>query len=112
VGAMQRKGKEEDFRSNLHRGGTAKLIQLSQQWRQTALVAAEAMGLSIAGVDLLQSKRGPLVLEVNSSPGLQGIENATKKDIAGIMIDFVAQKASQLNNIQLSNTSSANALIH
>ncbi len=92
VGAMKRKGKEEDFRSNLHRGGTAELIQLSKQWQQAALIAAEAMGLSIAGVDLLHSNRGPLVLEVNSSPGLQGIESATQKDIAGIIIDFVEQK--------------------
>ncbi|HLR76696.1 MAG TPA: 30S ribosomal protein S6--L-glutamate ligase [Balneolaceae bacterium] len=93
IGAMKRKGKEEDFRSNLHRGGTSELIQLSQQWRQTALVAAEAMGLSIAGVDILSSNRGPLVLEVNSSPGLQGIEAATQKDIAGSIIQFVETAA-------------------
>lgn len=93
VGAMKRKGKEEDFRSNLHRGGTAELIQLSQQWRQTALVAAEAMGLSVAGVDIIHSHRGPLVLEVNSSPGLRGIEAATEKDIARIIIDFVEKGA-------------------
>lgn len=92
IGAMKRKGKEEDFRSNLHRGGTSELIQLSQQWRQTALTAAEAMGLSIAGVDILHSHRGPLVLEVNSSPGLQGIEAATQKDIAGSIIRFVERK--------------------
>ncbi len=98
VGAMTRKGNEEDFRSNLHRGGTSELIQLSQLWRNTALTAAEAMGLSIAGVDLLQSNRGPLVLEVNSSPGLEGIENATQKDIAGIIIDFVEKKAKKINS--------------
>ncbi len=95
VGAMQRSGKEEDFRSNLHRGGTAKLIQLSQQWRQAALIASEAMGLSIAGVDLLHSHRGPLVLEVNSSPGLQGIETATQKDIAGTIIEYVERKVKE-----------------
>lgn len=92
IGAMKRRGKEDDFRSNLHRGGTAELLQLSQQWRQTALIAAEAMGLSIAGVDLIHSHRGPMVLEVNSSPGLQGIESATQKDIAGAIIEFVEQK--------------------
>lgn len=104
VGAMKRKGKEEDFRSNLHRGGSGELIQLSQQWRQTALVAAEAMGLSVAGVDILHSNRGPLVLEVNSSPGLRGIEAATEKDIARSVIDFVAkgarEKASGISSTQ------------
>lgn len=97
VGAMKRRGTEEDFRSNLHRGGTSQLIQLSQQWRQTALVAAEAMGLSIAGVDILQSHRGPLVLEVNSSPGLQGIETSTQQDIAGSIIKFVERKVLGIN---------------
>lgn len=92
IGAMKRKGKEGEFRSNLHRGGSGELIKLTKQERKAALVAARSMGLSIAGVDLLQSDRGPLVLEVNSSPGLQGIEKATGKDIAGIIIDFVAKK--------------------
>lgn len=92
IGAMKRKGKEGEFRSNLHRGGSGELIKLSKKERHAALVAARSMGLSIAGVDLLQSDRGPLVLEVNSSPGLQGIENATKKDIAGIIVDFVIKK--------------------
>lgn len=92
IGAMKRKGKEGEFRSNLHRGGTGELIKLSKQERRAALVATKAMGLSVAGVDLLQSERGPLVLEVNSSPGLQGIERATKKDIAGIIVDFVIGK--------------------
>ncbi len=92
IGAMKRKGKEGEFRSNLHRGGSGELIKLSKKERHAALIAARSMGLSIAGVDLLQSDRGPLVLEVNSSPGLQGIENATKKDIAGIIVDFVINK--------------------
>lgn len=92
VGAMKRKGEEGEFRSNLHRGGSGKLIELSEAERQTALVAAEAMGVSVAGVDLLQSERGPLALEVNSSPGLQGIEAATQKDIAGEIIAFVERK--------------------
>lgn len=95
IGAMKRKGKEGEFRSNLHRGGSGELIKLSKEERKAAMVAAQSMGLSIAGVDLLQSDRGPLVLEVNSSPGLQGIENATKKDIAGIIVDFVIKKVSK-----------------
>lgn len=92
IGAMKRTGKEGEFRSNLHRGGSGELIKLSKQERRAALVAARSMGLSVAGVDLLQSNRGPLVLEVNSSPGLEGIESATQKDIAGIIVDFVINK--------------------
>ncbi|MBC8112450.1 MAG: 30S ribosomal protein S6--L-glutamate ligase [Verrucomicrobia bacterium] len=89
IGAMKRQGIEGEFRSNLHRGGAGKMIKLTRQERETALAAAEAMGLAIAGVDMLQSSRGPLVMEVNSSPGLEGIEGATKTDIAGKIIDFV-----------------------
>lgn len=92
VGAMKRKGKEGEFRSNVHRGGSVELIKLNKQQRKAALVAARSMGLSIAGVDLLQSDRGPLILEVNSSPGLEGIERATQKDIAGQIISFVEKK--------------------
>lgn len=91
IGAMKRKGKEGEFRSNLHRGGTGELIKLTKEERHAALIAAKSMSLSIAGVDLLQSARGPLVLEVNSSPGLQGIEKATQKDIAGIIANFVTK---------------------
>ena len=89
VGAMKRQGKEGEFRSNLHQGGTGELIKLSKKERQVALTASKAMGLTIAGVDLLQSDRGPLVLEVNSSPGLEGIEKTTNKDIATEMIQYV-----------------------
>lgn len=89
VGAMQRTGKEGDFRSNLHRGGTAKIIKLSVAEKATALKAAKALGLNIAGVDMLRSSRGPLVLEVNSSPGLEGIEKATGIDIAGNIIEYI-----------------------
>lgn len=89
VGAMKRQGKEGEFRSNLHQGGSSQLIKLSKRERQVALTAAKVMGLSIAGVDLLQSERGPLVLEVNSSPGLEGIEKTTKKDIASEIITYV-----------------------
>lgn len=95
VGAMKRQGKEGEFRSNLHQGGSGELIKLSRREREVALTAAKAMGLSIAGVDLLQSERGPLVLEVNSSPGLEGIEKTTNKDVAGGIIDFVEQLAAK-----------------
>lgn len=91
VGAMKRTGKEGEFRSNLHRGGSAELIRLKRSEKAAAIKAATAMGLDIAGVDMLQSDRGPLILEVNSSPGLEGIETATEKDIAGKIIEFVEQ---------------------
>lgn len=89
VGAMKRQGKEGEFRSNLHRGGTATVIKLSDEEETAALKAAKAMGLGIAGVDMLQSSRGPLILEVNSSPGLEGIETATGKDIANTIIKYI-----------------------
>lgn len=89
VGAMKRQGKEGEFRSNLHQGGSGQLIKLSKRERQVALTAAKVMGLSVAGVDLLQSERGPLVLEVNSSPGLEGIEKTTNQDIGTEIIAFV-----------------------
>jgi ribosomal protein S6--L-glutamate ligase len=89
VGAMKRQGKEGEFRSNLHRGGSATIIELTDEEENTALKAAKAMGLGIAGVDMLQSSHGPLVLEVNSSPGLEGIEAATNKDIAKEIIRYI-----------------------
>jgi ribosomal protein S6--L-glutamate ligase len=89
VGAMKRQAKKGEFRSNLHRGATAEVIQLSVEEENTALKAARAMGLGICGVDLLQSVQGPLILEVNSSPGLEGIEKATGKDIAKSIIQYV-----------------------
>jgi ribosomal protein S6--L-glutamate ligase len=89
VGAMKRQAKEGEFRSNLHRGGSASLIKLTPEERSTAIKAAKKLGLGIAGVDLLQSDRGPLVMEVNSSPGLEGIEGATGVDIAGRIIEYV-----------------------
>ncbi len=89
VGAMKRQAKDGEFRSNLHRGGSASVIQLSLEERATAIKAVKKLGLGIAGVDLLQSKRGPLVMEVNSSPGLEGIEGATGIDIAGKIIEYV-----------------------
>ena len=89
VGAMKRQGKEGEFRSNLHRGGSASIIELSDEEEITAIKAAKAMGLGVAGVDMLQSSKGPLVLEVNSSPGLEGIEKATEKDIAKEVIKYL-----------------------
>ncbi|WP_018126420.1 30S ribosomal protein S6--L-glutamate ligase [Balneola vulgaris] len=92
VGAMKRQGKEGEFRSNLHQGGTGSLIKLTKKEREAALTAAKSMGLPVAGVDMLQSARGPLILEVNSSPGIEGIEKATGKDIAGSVIKYVISK--------------------
>jgi ribosomal protein S6--L-glutamate ligase len=93
VGAMKRQGKEGEFRSNLHRGGVGTLVKLSRAEKAAALLATKALGLGIAGVDMLQSKRGPLVLEVNSSPGLEGIEKATQEDIAGRIIEYTTTLA-------------------
>ncbi|HNP37201.1 MAG TPA: 30S ribosomal protein S6--L-glutamate ligase [Woeseiaceae bacterium] len=93
VAAMMRKGREGEFRSNLHRGGTASLVKITPQERATAVRSAAVMGLNVAGVDLLRSKRGPVVMEVNSSPGLEGIETATGKDVAGIIIEFIEKNA-------------------
>ena len=89
VATMRRQAPKGDFRSNLHRGGSAKPVRASEDEQATAVRAAAVLGLGIAGVDLIRSKRGPLVLEVNSSPGLEGIEEATGIDIAGRVIDFV-----------------------
>jgi ribosomal protein S6--L-glutamate ligase len=97
VGAMKRQGAEGEFRSNLHRGGKATVIKLSKAEKQAALGAAKALGLDIAGVDLLQSDRGPLILEVNSSPGLEGIEKATGLDIAGEIVKFIEQAVGKIS---------------
>ena len=93
VGAMKRQGIDGEFRSNLHRGGVGTLVKLTRAEKAAALLATKALGLGIAGVDMLQSKRGPLVLEVNSSPGLEGIEKATQQDIAGRIIDYTTALA-------------------
>ncbi|MFM7723027.1 MAG: RimK family alpha-L-glutamate ligase, partial [Bacteroidota bacterium] len=89
VGAMVRTAKEGEFRSNLHRGGTASVIELTAEEEIAAVKAANAMKLGIAGVDMLRSERGPLIIEVNSSPGLEGIEKATGIDIASKIIKYV-----------------------
>ncbi|TDJ17433.1 MAG: 30S ribosomal protein S6--L-glutamate ligase [Gammaproteobacteria bacterium] len=93
VAAMKRQAKEGEFRSNLHRGATASLIRLTPEERSTAVRSAKKMGLNVAGVDLLRSNHGPVVLEVNSSPGLEGIETATGKDIADLIIQFIEKNA-------------------
>lgn len=95
IAAIKRQAKPGEFRSNLHRGGTAELVKITPTERATAVDAAKIMGLNVAGVDLLRSDRGPLVMEVNSSPGLFGIETATKKDVAGLIIDFVVNNAKE-----------------
>ena len=89
VGAMKRQGKEGEFRSNLHRGGNAQIIKLSAAELSVAMKASQALKLPVCGVDMLQSDRGPLLLEVNSSPGLEGIENATGKNIAKSIINYI-----------------------
>lgn len=89
IAAMKRQAKAGEFRSNLHRGGTATEVKLSSAERKTALQAAKCMGLAVAGVDILQSKEGPVVMEVNSSPGLEGIEAATTVDVAGAILDYL-----------------------
>jgi ribosomal protein S6--L-glutamate ligase len=93
VAAMRRRAPEGEFRSNLHRGGTAEGVELEPAYAEMAVHAAEVLGLNIAGVDMIPSKEGPMVLEVNSSPGLEGIEGATGVDVAGAMIDFVVANA-------------------
>lgn len=93
VAAMKRQALPGEFRSNLHRGGTASLIKITPTERATAIKAARVVGLNVAGVDILRSERGPLVMEVNSSPGLEGIETATGKDIAGLIIQFIERNA-------------------
>ncbi|MEH6757576.1 MAG: 30S ribosomal protein S6--L-glutamate ligase [Parasphingorhabdus sp.] len=93
VAAMMRTGAEGDFRSNLHRGGTAKMVKITPEERSTAIRAAKVMGLNVAGVDILRANHGPVIMEVNSSPGLEGIETATGKDVAGQIIEFIEAKA-------------------
>jgi len=100
VGAMRRTGKEGEFRSNLHRGGQAEIIKLSRAEKAAALKAAKALGLAVAGVDMLKSSRGPLIIEVNSSPGLQGIEKATGVDIAGKIIEYIERNYKRPKNVR------------
>jgi ribosomal protein S6--L-glutamate ligase len=93
VAAMQRKARPGDFRSNVHRGGHAESIRITAEERDIAIRTAKIMGLNVAGVDLLRSDRGPLVMEVNSSPGLEAIESISKKNIAGLIIEYLEKHA-------------------
>ncbi|WP_019626742.1 30S ribosomal protein S6--L-glutamate ligase [Thioalkalivibrio sp. ALJT] len=93
VASMKRQAKEGEFRSNLHRGGSATLCRITPEERATAVRAAKVMGLNVCGVDLLRSNHGAVVMEVNSSPGLEGIENASGKDVAGMIIEFIEKNA-------------------
>jgi ribosomal protein S6--L-glutamate ligase len=93
VASMMRQGAKGDFRSNLHRGGTASVVKITPEERSTVVRAARVMGLNVCGVDILRSNHGPVVMEINSSPGLEGIENATGKDIAGRIIEFMEKNA-------------------
>lgn len=93
VAAMRRQAQPGEFRSNLHRGGSAETARISPAERRTAVAAARAMGLNVAGVDLIRSNHGPLVLEVNSSPGLEGIEDASGVDVASLIVDFIERNA-------------------
>ena len=97
IAAMQRQARPGEFRSNLHRGGTAVAAKLTPEERSTAVRAAKAMGLNVAGVDVLRSNHGPVVMEVNSSPGLEGIERATGVDVAGRIVDFLEKRAAHGN---------------
>ena len=97
VASMQRKAAPGEFRSNLHRGGSASLVKITPEERSTAVRAAKIMGLNVAGVDLLRSNHGPVIIEVNSSPGLEGIEKATGKDVASLMIDYIEKHAKEGN---------------
>lgn len=92
VAAMRRTARGEEFRSNVHRGGSVERVELDEDYARTAVRAAQIMGLKVAGVDMLESDEGPLVMEVNSSPGLEGIETATKLDVAGAIIDYIANQ--------------------
>lgn len=97
VAAMKRQGPEGEFRSNLHRGGSAEIVKLTPEERKTAVSAAKIMGLNACGVDILRANRGPVIMEVNSSPGLRGIEAATGKDVAKMMIEFIEKNAKPHN---------------
>lgn len=92
VAAMRRVAVGEEFRSNVHRGGTTEQVELDPEYARVAVQAAQIMGLRVAGVDMLESDDGPLVMEVNSSPGLEGIETATDLDIAGVIVDYIANQ--------------------
>ena len=93
---MKRQSLDDDFRSNLHQGGAGEVVKLTEEERKTAIKAARSMGLNLAGVDLMRSERGPLVLEVNSSPGF-GIEQVTNRDVATAIIEYIERNAKRRN---------------
>ncbi len=97
VASMKRQSLDDDFRSNIHQGGSGTVVKLSEDEKKVALKAAKSMGLAICGVDMMRSNRGPLVLEVNSAPGLEGIETVTGRNIAGKIIDYIEQNAKRNN---------------
>lgn len=103
VASIKRQAKEGEFRSNLHRGGTASLIKITPEEEQTAIQAAKVLGLNVAGVDILQSNKGPVVLEVNSSPGLEGIETISKKDIATMIVKYIEKESKKLSKKNKNN---------
>ncbi len=98
VAAIKRQGADGEFRSNIHRGGTAQTIRLNKEERQTAIKAAKLLGLNVAGVDMLQSDKGPLLMEVNSTPGLEGIESSTSIDVATMIIEFIERNGNKKRN--------------
>ncbi len=97
VASMKRQAQDGEFRANIHQGGSAEMVKITKKERETVIKAAKIMGLRMAGVDLLRSKRGPLILEINSSPGLEGIETATNKNIAGMIIEHIEKNAKPIN---------------
>lgn len=103
VAAMKRQAQEGEFRSNLHRGGSAEVVKITPEERSTAVRAAKIMGLSVAGVDILRSNHGPVVMEVNSSPGLEGIEETTGKDVASLIIEYI-EKHPKVGNTRTRGT--------
>ncbi|MGR8980500.1 MAG: 30S ribosomal protein S6--L-glutamate ligase [Gammaproteobacteria bacterium] len=109
VASMKRQSAAGEFRSNLHRGGTATLIRLTPEERSTAVRAAKIMGLNVCGVDMLRSNHGPLIMEVNSSPGLKGIEAASGKDIAGLIIEFIENRFNVLETAKLKASAKSDA---
>ncbi|RXJ69673.1 30S ribosomal protein S6--L-glutamate ligase [Halarcobacter ebronensis] len=103
VASIRRQAKEGEFRSNLHRGGTASLVKITDQEKEIAIQAAKVLGLNVAGVDILQSNKGPVVLEVNSSPGLEGIETISKIDIASKIIQYIEKNAAKMTKKRKNN---------
>lgn len=106
IAAMQRKAKSGDFRSNIHRGGSSSVIDLTEQEEKVAILAANLMGLNVAGVDMLRSDRGPLILEVNSSPGLEGIEKTTGVDVANAIIEFIEKNSRRRSKDKMASSNS------